>query len=70
MSQKRVPTFRYQIKHICNFRSVPVPAVECEDMTDKRCVNLPTIQEADLEATACVPVVATPKCDKVSLEIF
>ena len=26
---------------------------------------LPTIESIDTEATACVPVVAAPKCDKV-----
>ena len=27
---------------------------------------LPTVESFDTEATACVPVVAEPKCDKVS----
>ena len=47
-------------------RSVIVPTVECEDVTDKRCVNLPSVNEVEVEAQACVPVVAKPKCDKVS----
>ena len=47
-------------------RSVIVPTVECEDVTDKRCVNLPSVEEVEVEAQACVPVVAKPKCDKVS----
>merc|ERR1719266_442649 len=28
---------------------------------------LPTVESFDTEATACVPVVASPKCDKVEL---
>ena len=37
----------------------------------KRCVMLPTVESFDTEATACVPVVAEPKCDKVgSLKKF
>ena len=31
----------------------------------QRCVMLPTVESFDTEATACVPVVAEPKCDKV-----
>ena len=27
---------------------------------------LPTVESFDTEATACVPVVAEPKCDKVA----
>ena len=46
-------------------RSVIVPTVECEDVTDKRCVKLPSVEETDEEAQACVPVVDKPKCDKV-----
>ena len=30
---------------------------------------LPTVESFDTEATACVPVVAEPKCDKVSTYI-
>ena len=46
-------------------RSVIVPTVECEDVTDKRCVKLPSVEESEIEAKACVPVVSKPKCDKV-----
>jgi len=51
----------------CQTRSVIVPTVECEDVTDKRCVKLPSVEASDSEAQACVPVVANPKCDKVEL---
>ena len=46
-------------------RSVIVPTVECEDVTDKRCVKLPSVEESEIEAQACVPVLSKPKCDKV-----
>ena len=36
----------------------------------KRCVMLPTVESFDTEATACVPVVAEPKCDKVSAHVI
>merc|ERR1711874_106952 len=51
----------------CQTRTVIVPTVECEDVTDKRCVKLPSVEEVAIEAEACVPVVAKPKCDKVEL---
>ena len=66
MSDKVVyDTVRDNLDHDVT-RSVIVPTVECEDVTDKRCVNLPSVEESDSEAQACVPVVANPKCDKVT----
>ena len=57
--------FEIEVKLNLLCRSVIVPLVECEDVTDKRCVKLPSVEETELDAIACTPVVDKPKCDKV-----
>ena len=59
---------KIQVDDLSNYdvvRSVILPTVDCEDITDKRCVKLPSVEENDAEAQACIPVVGKPKCDKV-----
>lgn len=51
----------------CENREIEVPGLECEDVPESQCVQLPTVEPAKMDATACVPVVSDPKCDKVEL---
>ena len=55
------------IKFNYGIRQVIVPTVECEDVADRTCVKLPNAEETTIDVTACVPVVDSPKCDKVNL---
>ena len=49
------------LENSCQIRHL----VSCGKFSPSRCVMLPTVEPFDTEATACVPVVAKPKCDKV-----
>ena len=51
------------IMMIC--RQVVIPTIQCEDLSERSCVQLPNAEETTLDVTACVPVVDKPKCDKV-----
>ena len=46
-------------------RQVIIPTIQCEDLSERSCVQLPNAEETTLDVTACVPVVDKPKCDKV-----
>ena len=46
-------------------RQVVIPTIQCEDLSERSCVQLPNAEETTLDVTACVPVVDKPKCDKV-----
>ena len=51
------------IMMIC--RQVVIPTIQCEDLSERSCIQLPNAEETTLDVTACVPVVDKPKCDKV-----
>ena len=54
------------IMMIC--RQVVIPTIQCEDLSERSCVQLPNAEETTLDVTACVPVVDKPKCDKVTTD--
>ena len=47
---------------------VEIPTVNCEEVTEERCVSLPSLQEDQVEAQQCTVAVGGQTCREVSTE--
>ena len=54
----------------CSPVSVALPTVECQDITEEKCVLLPLLQEAEVAATECRAVLGPPDCKAVRRDIW
>jgi len=51
----------------CGPQRVMLPTVECEDITEERCVPLPSLEAADVSAEQCSVEAGPPSCNQVEL---
>jgi len=51
----------------CGPRTLSIPTVTCEDITEERCVQLPNIEEADIPAEQCTVGLGEPDCSSTDL---
>jgi len=54
-------------KQNCGPMRVMLPTVECEDITEERCVPLPALEPADVPAQQCTVDLGEPECKPVEL---
>ena len=47
---------------------VEIPTINCEEVTEERCVKLPSLEEDQVEAQQCTVGVGGQKCREVSTE--
>ena len=50
----------------CGPMQVEIPTINCEEVTEERCVKLPSLEEAQVEAQQCSVDVGGQKCREVS----
>merc|ERR1719483_1694365 len=51
----------------CGPQQITIPTVQCEDITEERCVQLPGVEETDIEAEQCTVPLGEPQCDQMEL---
>ena len=52
----------------CGPMQVEIPTVTCEEVTEERCVQLPSLEEAQVEAQQCTVALAGQNCREVRTE--
>ena len=52
----------------CSPMQVQIPTINCEEVTEERCVKLPSLEEDQVEAQQCTVGVGGQKCREVSTE--
>ena len=51
----------------CGPMQVELPTVECEEVVEERCVQLPSLEEAEVEAQQCRVGVGSQNCRELEL---
>lgn len=51
----------------CSPRQVSLPTITCEDITEERCVSLPSVEEAQVTAMQCKAKLGAPQCKPIEL---
>ena len=49
----------------CGPMQVEIPTITCEEVREERCVQLPSLEEAQMEAQQCTVALAGQKCREV-----
>ena len=50
----------------CGPMQVEIPTITCEEVTEERCVQLPSVEEAEVEAQQCTVDVGGQNCREVT----
>jgi len=53
----------------CGPQQITIPTVQCEDITEESCVQLPGVEETDIQAQQCTVPLGGPKCDQMELTL-
>jgi len=53
----------------CGPQQITIPTVQCEDITEERCVQLPAIEGTDIEAEQCTVPLGEPSCNQMDLTL-
>jgi hypothetical protein len=59
-------TFPQPVKK-CDSKAITIPRVSCEVMTEKKCIQVPEVEDDEQMVEKCQPVVGSPVCQKVEL---
>ena len=51
----------------CGPMQVELPTVSCEEVREERCVQLPSLEEAEVEAQQCTVGVGSQSCREMEL---
>ena len=54
----------------CGPQTFMLPAIQCEQITEQSCVDLPSFQADDVDVTLCTVDLGKPSCQQVSSLFF
>jgi len=53
----------------CGPQQITIPTVQCEDITEERCVQLPSVSSTQVEAEQCTVPLGQPQCNQMDLTL-